>query len=66
MDCPVDTYNNIKDNILSQCISCPKNYKTQNIGSASLAECKSKFESSIFAYDSRYSYHFLVKIKINV
>ena len=41
--CPINTYNNIRNNFLRECIPCPNYYTTENQGSTSRTECKSKY-----------------------
>ena len=42
-ECPINTYNNIKQSLVRKCIPCPNYYTTETTGSTSITQCKCKY-----------------------
>ena len=40
--CPRNTYNDVSDHFLLECMDCPEHFETDNTGSVSLNQCKCK------------------------
>ena len=45
--CPLNTYSNRDNNVLSSCIQCPPNYATGELGGTSVLQCFSKYVFSV-------------------
>ena len=60
-ECPVNTYNNIRNSFVTECISCPNYYTTETAGSTTITQCKCEY-CQIYETPNCYSKYLIVEI----